>query len=146
MIAGGASVEGDWTQRLKQQVEDLNLSRHVRFLGPIPPDELKSILSAADLFVLPTSNEGWANVLLEAMACGLPIVTTDVGGNAEVVCQPELGTIVPFDDSAKLLSAVDQALTQIWDQQYILDYAKANSWDTRVDILVDEFEKIVNNE
>ena len=46
----------------------------------------------------------------------------------------------------KLLNAVDQALTQIWDKQNILDYARANSWNTRVDILVDEFEKIVNNE
>ena len=101
LMVGGASVEGDWTERLKQQVEALDLSRHVRFLGPIPPVELKNILSAADLFVLPTSNEGWANVLLEAMACGLPIVTTDVGGNAEVVCRPELGTIVPFGDSEK---------------------------------------------
>jgi glycosyltransferase involved in cell wall biosynthesis len=146
LIVGGASAEGDWTDRLKQQVEELNLKNHVRFLGPRPPDELKNILSTSDVFILSTSNEGWANVLLEAMACGLPIVTTDVGGNKEVVCRPELGIIVPFGDAEKLFNAVDQALTQIWDQQYILDYARANSWDTRVDILVDEFEKIVNNE
>jgi glycosyltransferase involved in cell wall biosynthesis len=144
LIVGGASAEGDWTERLKQQVETLDLSSYVRFLGPKPPTELPSILSASDLFVLPTSNEGWANVLLEAMACGLPIVTTDVGGNAEVVCRSELGIIVPFGDAEKLFNAVDQALTQIWNQQYILDYARVNSWDTRVDILVDEFEKIVN--
>ena len=110
LIVGGPSAEGDWTERLKQQVEELGLSKYVRFLGPKPPDELKNILSAADVFVLPTSNEGWANVLLEAMACGLPIVTTDVGGNAEVVCRNELGIIVPFGDSEKLLNAVDQAL------------------------------------
>ena len=96
--------------------------------------------------MLPTRNEGWANVLLEAMACGLPIVTTDVGGNAEVVCSQELGIIVTYGDSKKLLSAVEHALTKNWDRQYILDYAGANSWDSRVDILVDEFEKIVNND
>ena len=62
-----------------------------------------------------------------------------------MVCRPELGTIVPFGDSEKLLNAVDQALTQIWDQQHILDYARANSWDARVDVLVEEFEKIVKN-
>ena len=146
LVVGGASAEGDWTLRLKQQVEELELNSYVRFLGPIPPDELKYILSASDLFVLPTSNEGWANVLLEAMACGLPIVTTDVGGNAEVVSRSELGAIIPFGDSEKLLNAVDQALTQTWDRQYIMEYARANSWDSRVDILVDEFEKIVNND
>ena len=146
LIVGGASAEGDWTERLKQQVEELNLNKYVHFLGPRPPEELKNILSAADLFVLPTRNEGWANVLLEAMACGLPIVTTDVGGNAEVVCSQELGIIVTYGDSKKLLSAVEHALTKNWDRQYILDYAGANSWDSRVDILVDEFEKIVNND
>ena len=73
-------------------------------------------------------------------------MTTDVGGNSEVVCSQELGIIVPFDDSGKLLNAVDQALKQTWGRQYILEYARANSWDTRVDILIDEFEKIVNND
>lgn len=145
LAVGGATAEGDLTQRLQQQVKDLHLEDFVLFLGPRPPDKLKSILSAADLFVLPTSNEGWANVLLEAMACGLPIVTTDVGGNAEVVCRPELGLIVPFGDAERLLQAVDQALTQKWERQHILEYARANSWDNRVEILVEEFEKIVNN-
>lgn len=145
LIVGGASAEGDWTDQIKHQVQVLKLEKYVRLLGPRTSEELKDILSAADVFVLPTSNEGWANVLLEAMACGLPIVTTDVGGNAEVVSGPELGIIVPFGDSEKLCKAVDQALTQNWDQQHILEYAQANSWDSRVDILVEEFEKIVNN-
>lgn len=146
LIVGGPSAEGDWTQHLQQQVEEMNLGNNVRFLGPRPPDELKNILSAADVFVLPTSNEGWANVILEAMACGLPVVTTDVGGNSEVVCRPELGTIVPFGDSEKLFDAVDQALTRNWNRQLILEYAQANSWDTRVGLLAEQFEKIVNRD
>ena len=145
LVVGGASAEGDWTQRLKQQVEELNLDRFVRFLGPKAPEELKNILSAADVFVLPSSNEGWANVLLEAMACELPIVTTDVGGNKEVVCRNDLGIIIPFGDSDKLYNALDQALYLNWDRQKIIEYARENSWDSRVDILVEEFEKIVNN-
>jgi teichuronic acid biosynthesis glycosyltransferase TuaC len=77
----------------------------VHFLGALPPDELKWPLSASDVFVLATRNEGWANVFLEAMACGLPVVTTDVGGNAEVVCRDELGSIVPFGDRVALQQA-----------------------------------------
>ncbi len=84
----------------------------MHFLGALPPESLKWPLSAADVFVLSTRNEGWANVFLEAMACGLPVVTTDVGGNAEVVCRPELGAVVPFGDAAALQQALDEALVQ----------------------------------
>ena len=97
-----------------------------------PPDELKWPLSAADVFVLSTRNEGWANVILEAMACGLPVVASDVGGNSEVVCRPELGEIVPFDDQAALTRALDRSLAQGWDRQTILKYARDNDWDKRV--------------
>ena len=91
LVVGGPSPEGDWSGRLRAQVEELALQNVVRFLGPVEPDDLRWPLSAADVFVLATSNEGWANVFLEAMACGLPIVTTDVGGNAEVVADSSLG-------------------------------------------------------
>lgn len=142
LIVGGASAEGNWEDKLKQQVIDLKLEKHVVFFGPQPPEKLKTILSASDLFVLSTRNEGWANVLLEAMACGLPIVTTDVGGNAEVVRSHKLGTIVSFGDKPELKNAIHQALIKNWDDQYLLNYAKENSWDTRVKILVDEFYQI----
>lgn len=132
LIVGGASPEGDNRGELVAQVARLGLAGRVHFLGALPPDELKTPLSAADVFVLATRNEGWANVFLEAMACGLPVVTTDVGGNAEVVCRAELGSIVPFGDAAALQRALDAALDAQWDRGAILDYARANQWDTRI--------------
>src|SRR5258708_4866571 len=75
LIVGGAGPEGDWSARLRALTIDLGLQDCVVFLGAVAPDELKIPLSAADVFVLATGNEGWANVLLEAMACGLPVVT-----------------------------------------------------------------------
>ncbi len=93
LIVGGASAEGNIEAQLRQQTAQLGLQERVRFLGVVPPEQLKISLSAADVFVLATRNEGWANVFLEAMACGLPIVTTQVGGNPEVVCRPDLGTL-----------------------------------------------------
>ena len=110
----------------------------------MPPDELKWALSAADVFVLATRNEGWANVFLEAMACGLPVITTDVGGNAEVVCRDELGSIVPFGDAAALQQALDVALSKQWDRAAILQYAQANQWDKRVAQLLRAYEPIFN--
>lgn len=139
LIVGGTSPEENWRARLEQQVDRLGLRAHVRFLGVIMPDELRHPLSAADVFVLATSREGWANVLLEAMACGLPVVTTDVGGNAEVVCRPGLGTVVPFGDAAALEGALCEALRRDWDRSAILAYARENGWDARVDQLVRAF-------
>ena len=144
LIVGGDSPEGYIKDRLEQQVQTLGLEKNVRFLGAYPSEQLKLPLSAADLFVLATANEGWANVFLEAMACGLPVITTEVGGNKEVVHSPELGTVVPFGDPAALLAALLQALETAWDRPTIIHYARENAWDTRVKILVDEFQRLVS--
>lgn len=143
LIVGGGSAEGDMRAELDEQVALQGLNRHVHFLGSLAPDELKWPLSAADVFVLATRNEGWANVFLEAMACGLPVVSTDVGGNAEVVCQPELGRIVPFGDAQALERALDDALTQNWDRAAIIQYAQTNQWDKRVAQLMRAFDTIL---
>lgn len=139
LIIGGASAEGDWGPQLRQQVSELGLADCVRFLGTMPPDALKQPLSAADVFVLATRNEGWANVFLEAMACRLPVVTTDVGGNREVVCRDTLGTVVPFGDPAALQAALSSALVRDWDRDAVLAYARENEWDGRVSALVAAF-------
>ncbi len=139
LVVGGASPEGDISAQLRQQVQTLGLTEAVRFLGPLAPEALRVPLSAADLFVLPTRNEGWANVLLEAMACGLPVVASDVGGNAEVVSLPALGIVVPFGDPAALLAAVEAALHKVWDPEALVAHARANTWEQRVQILVGEF-------
>lgn len=144
LIVGGASAEGNNRKELEDQVAHLGLQNAVRFLGPRPPHELAEILSASDLFVLATSNEGWANVLLEAMGCGLPVVTTDVGGNREVVCHQGLGTVVPFGDPVALAAAITAALENHWDRQVIRAYAATNSWDERVDRLCTHFLRIAN--
>ena len=143
LIVGGASPEGDNRTELTAQVARLELADRVHFLGTLPADELKWPLSAADVFVLATRNEGWANVFLEAMACGLPVVSTDVGGNAEVVCRDELGTLVPFGDSLALQQALDAALNKEWDRCAILDYAHDNQWDKRVAQLLSAFDDIM---
>jgi glycosyltransferase involved in cell wall biosynthesis len=142
LVVGGPSAEGDWSERLNRQVEMAGLRGAVSFLGALPHREVKRALSAADVFVLATSNEGWANVILEAMACGLPVIATDVGGNAEVVKDGSLGTIVPFGDPGALETGLDEALQRGWDRGKIVAYAMANSWDQRVETLVREFRAV----
>jgi glycosyltransferase involved in cell wall biosynthesis len=142
LVVGGAGPEGDWSARLRKSVSDLGLEDCVVFLGALAPEELNVPLSAADLFVLATRNEGWANVFLEAMACGLPVVATDVGGNAEVVANENLGMLVPFGDPDRLARALADALVREWDRDAIVAYAESNSWERRVRTLAEEFAAI----
>ena len=144
LIVGGASPEGNNRAELDAQVARLGLRERVHFLGALSPEELKWPLSASDVFVLATSNEGWANVFLEAMACGLPVVSTDVGGNVEVVCRDELGSIVPFGDEPALQQALDEALDMDWDRIAILDYARDNQWDKRVAQLLRAYDHLLS--
>ncbi|APW45091.1 glycosyltransferase [Rhodoferax antarcticus] len=142
LVVGGATAEGNNRAELEQLVQRLKLQGHVQFLGPRPHNELANILSAADVFVLATRNEGWANVFLEAMACGLPVVTTDVGGNREVVTSEDYGLVVPFDDPAALRAALATALHKRWDAAQIEAYARSNAWSTRVETLLSKFKEL----
>jgi len=144
VIAGGPGPEGDFSAELRRTVLELGLQDCVLFLGAMSPDALKVPLSASDVFVLATRNEGWANVFLEAMACGLPVVTTDVGGNAEVVADERLGLIVPFGDPQRLAQAIAEALTRRWDRDGIVAYAESHSWERRIRTLIDEFVAIAS--
>jgi len=144
LIVGGATGADNMEASLRQQVSQLGLEEHVRFLGPMKPDELKWPLSAADVFVLATRREGWANVFLEAMSCGLPVVTTDVDGNPEVVCKPALGEIVPFGDAPALRDAIARSLEKNWDTDTICAHAATQTWERRIETLLAEFDRALN--
>jgi glycosyltransferase involved in cell wall biosynthesis len=142
LIVGGAGPEGDIAARLKAQVAKAGLESRVHFLGAYAPERLKIPYSAADVFVLATGYEGWANVFLEAMACGLPVVTTRVGGNAQVVDSERIGTLVELGSREALVAALDDALTKAWDREAIRAQAARNGWDQRITTLLKEFELI----
>jgi glycosyltransferase involved in cell wall biosynthesis len=86
---------GDGPDRgaLERFAAALGLERRVRFLGNRPHEELPLLLAAADAMVLPSEREGLANVWVEALACGTPIVIPDVGGAREVLDRPEAGRL-----------------------------------------------------
>jgi len=141
LAVGGEHPDGD-ERRLRDLAGRLGVAAHVRFVGRQPPQRLRYFYSAADLFVLPTRFEGWANVFLEAAACGLPTVTTRVGGNAEVIDSPELGRLVPWGDDDALREAILEALATDWDREAILARARANAWEQRIPELLAAFHAI----
>ena len=142
LVVGGPCREGDWSERLRNLASGLGIGGRVHFTGALSPEELPWPLSAADLFVLATRNEGWANVILESMACGTPVVATDVGGNREVIANDSVGTIVPFGDAKALRAAIAEGLRRTWDRDTIRAYAEANDWEERVKQLEAIYERV----
>ncbi len=142
VIVGGPTVEGDLGPELKKQVKELNLDDHVHFTGTLPYDKVRKWLNAADIFCLATSNEGWANVFFEAMACGKPVVTTKVGGNEEVIKSADYGILVDLNDQKQLKNAIIEALEKKWDHRKIIEYASENNWENVARKVLQEFKKI----
>ena len=101
---GGEVLEADYFAELQSLIGELKLSSHFRFDGGIT--DLRQHLDAADIFVLPSRSEGFSNAIVEAMAASLPVVATNVGGNAEAVQDGVSGFIVPAEDHGALSVAI----------------------------------------
>jgi glycosyltransferase involved in cell wall biosynthesis len=105
----GAVLEPDYFAELEAMIRDLNLTDRFRFVGDVR--NLKQHLCASDIFVLPSRSEGFSNAIIEAMAASLPVVATDVGGNAEAVKDGVSGIIVPPEDPEALAAAITRLLS-----------------------------------
>lgn len=91
VVAGDGEERG----RLEALAGDLELSGYVRFLGRWPSETMQDIMTASDIFVLPSESEGFPLTILEAMASGLPVVATDIRGMKEIVLEGVNGCLVP---------------------------------------------------
>ena len=104
----GEVLEPDYFAELQTLVSDLNLAERFYFVGGIT--NLREHLHAADIFVLPSRSEGFSNAIVEAMAASLPVIATNVGGNAEAVQDGVSGLIIPSEDPEALAAAIIQLL------------------------------------
>lgn len=141
LIVGGEHPNGD-EQRLRRIAGEIGVADRVKFMGVHPPERLRYFYSAADLYVMPSRTEGWANVFLEAAACGLPAVATRVGGNAEVISSSQVGTLVPYGDGEALRNAIVDGLEKRWDVEAIIAHARDNAWEKRIGQLLQAFDTI----
>jgi glycosyltransferase involved in cell wall biosynthesis len=104
------------------------LSDRVRFAGAVPQAQLPAYYSAVDALVLASSREGWANVLLEAMACGTPVVASPVWGTPEVVAAPAAGVLMKERSASALVTALHHLLDHYPDRRETRAYAEAYDW------------------
>jgi colanic acid/amylovoran biosynthesis glycosyltransferase len=102
--------EDSEAERLLHTVADLDLDGHVRLHGDVPSEQVRDALRVADVLLHPSLSEGIPTVILEAMACGLPVVATDCGGVREALRDGVEGLVVPSRDA----DAIADALAALW--------------------------------
>jgi len=125
LIAG----QGAYEKELKALADRLGVANRVKFLGLLPQEELRWLYSAADALVLASDREGWPNVLLEAMACGTPVIASNVGGIPEIVAGPAAGMLLQTSDHSSIARAVTDLRAQLPDRNATRAYAEQFAWD-----------------
>jgi glycosyltransferase involved in cell wall biosynthesis len=133
--------------KLKNKIESVirnngNLSINIQ--GEIAHNELPIWMNASDVFCLPSLSEGFPNVLMEALACGLPVVATNVGGIPEIINNENLGILVPPRNEKALADAIEAALSREWNKEKLVERVREESWDKIVDKLRQECLSSIN--
>ena len=121
--------EGPERDRLAALVAEHGVGKRVRLMGPRPHRDLPELYGAADASILASSREGWANVLLESMACGTPVVASNIWGNPEVVGAPEAGVIYEPNTPDGIAAGVHRLFAALPDRTLTRAYAEPFSWD-----------------
>jgi glycosyltransferase involved in cell wall biosynthesis len=118
--------EGPDRAGLERRIRDLGLRETIRMAGARPHEALCSWYSAADVFCLASATEGWPNVVMEAMACGVPVVCTPVA--APIIGSARIGIVTSREPQA-LEQALDQALSRKWNRDEIAGHVRSSGWD-----------------
>jgi len=121
--------DGELDKQLRQQVNSLSLEKQVTFLGAIPQAELLYFYGISDCMVLASSREGWANVLLESMACGTPVVATPIWGTPEVVSEKSAGILTKGRSADEIGQAILELQKDYPDRKSVREYSEKFSWD-----------------
>lgn len=135
--------QGRLLHHLQALAQSCGVGSRVVFVGPVPNEQLAKWYSAADVMVLSSRSEGWANVLLESLACGTPVVATRVGGSAEVLTDPSVGLLIDQREPALMANAIRQFLDNPPDRVAVRRYAERFSWDATTQAQLDLFQRIV---
>lgn len=139
--------DGEDRKSLKELVTTLDLEKEVIFIGKIPNNDVSKYLIEADVFVLPSISEGFPNVILEAMAAGLPIVSTNVYGLSEIIINEENGYLVepknPQQLANRLLQILENPLKSKNFSNNNIEEVKKYSWNNIIGYLEEVYLKVL---
>ena len=128
VLVGADPTGGRDTRALTDLIESLRLADRVIFAGPQPYERIPDYFRAADAGVLASYREGCPNVVLESLACGRPVVATDVGAVPDLMNEQQ-GRIVPVQNVQALTVALREVLNQDWSDKAIRHSPAVRSWD-----------------
>ena len=133
--------QGQYRRTLETLAQDLGVERRIGFLGSVPHHKLPRIFAAADVMALPSESEGLANAWVESLACGTPIVISDVGVARELLDRPEAGRIVDRDPDA-IAAAIRAILDDPPAQSAVREAALRFTWQANGDALLAHLQSI----
>lgn len=121
--------KGSLRDNIVQTLAECDISEHVTLAGEVKHDAIVQWLNASDILCLPSIREGLPNVVLEAQACGKPVVTSRVGGIPDVIIGDEYGFLVEAGNVTQLSGALQCALAKQWDSVHIMKNPNLVSWE-----------------
>ncbi len=147
MIVGGDEHSRGQIEMLQMMARKLHIDDRVAFIGAVAQHKLPLFYSAADVCVIPSYYESFGMVALESLACGTPIVATDVGGMRRIIRRSELGSIVSDNSPHKLAREIRGLLCQEEVSARIVEIRRAMitefSWETIADLVLNEYHRLI---
>jgi glycosyltransferase involved in cell wall biosynthesis len=135
--------DGPLRRSIEVMSQTLSIGDRVRFCGQMSQDELIRYYTAADALILASDREGMPNVVLEALACGTPVVATPVGGVPEVLTESVAGVVADDFSADALVVAVNRLFRQYPDRMATRKYAMNHSWKGTTEGQLDLFGEIL---
>lgn len=120
--------DGPLLAECKENAKKLRISERVHFVGQKAPEQMPAYYSLADVLLLPSDREGWANVLLESMACGTPVVSRAIGSAPDLILEETAGRVVDSDKPEQIAKAVESLLKNLPERDAVRRYAMRYDW------------------
>ena len=136
--------DGPNRQKLEREIRELNLANDVILAGQRSHDEVALWMGAADWLLLSSSSEGWATVYFEAMACGRPVLTSNVSSAHDAINSPDFGKVVEPRSAPAFASAMIEAANREYNASIIRANAEKHSWSLWAEHMMQIFEEITD--